>query len=251
MKKSIILLTALLTASLSAVANIDYYPSVEPIGTYITPEGDEAELERGGSYDAPLHVTFSANPTDTAGYLVYYEWTIVKVDNGEDITLAVRNDEVMEYTFREGGNDVSYRVGLAITYKERKGGVEGVVEQEESDMLKFSLRGSSLTVYNAFSPNDDGINDVYRVKAQSLLEFRMAIFNRWGQCVAAGNEQTLETDYQDNFTYYICWDGTFNGRTVDDGVYFIVIEALGSDGIEYKQRSDINVLTRIVEREKK
>jgi gliding motility-associated-like protein len=250
MKKSILFLTILLVASLPAVAHIDYYPSIDPVATYITPEGEEAELESGGSYDAPLHVTFHANPTDTAGYVVYYEWTILKIDGGEEITLAVRNDEMMEYTFREGGNDVSYRVGLAITYKERATGTEGIVEQEEGDMLKFSLRGSSMTVYNAFSPNDDGINDIYRVKAQSLLEFRMSIFNRWGQCVATGTDQTLETEYQDNYTYYICWDGTFNGRKVEDGVYFIVIEALGSDGIEYKQRRDINVLTRIVEREK-
>ena len=250
MKKSLLFITILLTATWPAFANIDYYPSVDPKGTYISPEGEESELENGGSYDAPLHVVFSANPADTVGYIVYYEWTILKIDNGEEITLASRNDEVMEYTFREGGNDVSYRVSLAITYKERATGTEGVVEQDESDMLKFSLRGSSMTVYNAFSPNDDGINDVYRVKAQSLLEFRMAIFNRWGQCVATGTDQTLETEYQDNYTYYICWDGTFNGRTVDDGVYYIVIEALGSDGIKYNQRSDINVLTRIVEREK-
>lgn len=250
MKKSILFLILLLSAALPTLANIDYYPSVDPKGTYISPEGEEAELERGGSYDAPLHVSFSANPSDTIGYIVYYEWSIVKIDNGEEITLASRNDEKMEYTFREGGNDVSYRVSLAITYKERETGIEGIVEQDENEMMKFSLRGSSLTVYNAFSPNGDDINDIFRVKAQSLLEFRMAIFNRWGQCVATGTDQTLETEYQDNYTYYICWDGTFNGRTVEDGVYYIVIEALGSDGIEYKQRSDINVLTRIVEREK-
>lgn len=250
MKKSFLYLILLLSATLPAAADIDYYPSVDPKGTYISPEGEESELERGGSYDAPLHVTFAANPTDTAGYIVYYEWNIVKIDNGEETNLATRNDEQMEYTFREGGNNVSYRVSLAITYKERLTGTEGIVEQDESEMMKFSLRGSSMTVYNAFSPNNDDINDIYRVKAQSLLEFRMAIFNRWGQCVATGNDQTLEKEYQDNYTYYICWDGTFNGRTVDDGVYYIVIEALGSDGIEYKQRSDINVLTRIVEQDK-
>ena len=249
MKKSIILLTTILLAAFPALAVTDWYPTVDPVGTYINPDGEEEEIESGGSYDAPLTVSFAANPTDTTGYIVYYEWDIIKIDNGEETTLAVRNDETMEYTFREGGNDVSYRVSLAITYRERATGTEGVVEQEESDMLKFSLRGSSLTVYNAFSPNDDGVNDVFRVKTQSLLEFRMGIYNRWGQCVAAGNEQTLEKVYEDNYTYYICWDGSVGGRTVENGVYFIVIEALGSDGIEYKQRSDINVFTRTVELE--
>jgi len=225
-------------------STVDYYPSVTPTGTFVNHDGEEEELAIGGTYDAPLTVTFSANPADTADYVVYYEWKIVKVDTDEETTLAVRNDEVTEYTFREGGAGINYRVSLAITYRNRTTGDEGSVEQDASEILTFSLRSSSLTVFNAFSPNGDGINDVYRVKTQSLLSFRMAIFNRWGQRIVSGNESTLEKEYQDDYTYYVCWDGTWHGQTADDGVYFISIEALGSDGITYTERRDINLLTR-------
>ena len=231
-----------------SLAAPDYYPSIAPTGTFINHDGEEEELTVGGMYDAPLTVTFAANPADTVGYVVYYEWKIVKKDNNEETTLAVRNDEVTEFTFREGGAGVSYCISLSITYRYKETGDEGVVEQDESDMMRFSLRSSSLTVFNAFSPNDDGINDVYRVKTQSLLKFRMAIFNRWGQRVASGDENTLEKEYQDDYTYYVCWDGKLNGHLADDGVYFISIEAIGSDGIEYVERRDINLLTRSHER---
>jgi hypothetical protein len=38
------------------------------------------------------------------------------------------------------------------------------------------------------------------------------------------------------------WDGTYNGRLVDPGVYYYVITATGSDGKKYKKRGDINIL---------
>jgi gliding motility-associated-like protein len=248
MKRTTILLLLLLPLSVWAAP--DYYPSVAPTGTFINHDGEAEELAVGGNYDAPLTVTFEAHPADTAGYVVYYEWKIIKKDNSEETTLAVRNDEVTEFTFREGGAGISYRISLSITFRYKETGVEGSVEQDESDMMRFSLRSSSLTVFNAFSPNDDGINDTYRVKTQSLLKFRMAIFNRWGQRVASGDENSLEKEYEGDFTYYICWDGTVNGRVADDGVYFINIEAIGSDGIEYTERRDINLFTRSRERTK-
>lgn len=254
MKQTLFTILCLLaTAPLAASAN-DWTPSVEPTGIFINHDGEEEELT-GGTYDAPLEVTFYANPRDTAGYVIYYEWTIIKIEDSEETVLAVRNDEVTHYTFRESGTSVkkdgvympsttiSYRVGLSITYRDKTTGKEGTVEQDDTDMLKFSLKGSSIYVYNAFTPNGDGRNDVLRVKTQSLLSFKMAIFNRWGQKITSGNEQTLEVQYESDYAYYVCWDGTIDGRPAPDGVYFISIEAIGSDGVVYTQRSDINLLT--------
>ena len=82
------------------------------------------------------------------------------------------------YTFTEGGTDVSYRISLAITYHYREMDIEG---EGEAEPITFSLRGSSLQLYNAFSPNGDGTNDVFRVKTQSLLSFRMKISTAGGK----------------------------------------------------------------------
>ena len=147
------------------------------------------------------------------GYIVLYEWKIIKKDNNEETTLAVRNDEVTEFTFREGGAGISYLISLSITYRYRETGVEGSVEQDESDMLRFSLRSSSLTVYNAFSPNDDGVNDKLRVKTQSLLKFRMAIFNRWGQRMASGDHARKGVSGRLHLLRLLGWQGEWpSGR---------------------------------------
>lgn len=249
MKRYITLVLLLLFVLCGASGQVapDWYPTVTSSGVFVNHDGEEEEIEVGGSYDAPLTVTFMANPVDTAEYEVLYEWDIRQVKNGTDRLLAKRNEEITTFTFTEGGTDVTYRVTLAITYRHRTTSIEG---EGEGEPITFSLRGSSVHLYNAFSPNGDGTNDLFRVKTQSLLSFRMKIFNRWGQEIVSGDHNTLSAVYEGDYTYYICWDGTYHGSKVEDGVYFILVEAEGSDGIKYVRRGDINVLTRSRKEEK-
>lgn len=66
-----------------------------------------------------------------------------------------------------------------------------------------------IYIPNAFSPNDDGINDVFRVFANDLRDLEYSIYNRWGSRV-------FETHHINRG-----WDGTFNGRNASEGVYVI------------------------------
>lgn len=229
----------------------DVYPSIAGFSaTFVNGQGEEEEIgEEGGVYDAPLTVTFDVSLSDTTGFDVLYTWSIKQIKEGREVELAKRNEATTTFTFKEGGNDVSYSVALEITCRYRAN------EIYTSELLgeypfTFSLRGSSVQLFNAFSPNGDGTNDVYRVKTQSLLSFRMKIFNRWGQEVASGDHNSLPTEHENDFTYYVCWDGTYHGSRVEDGVYFILVEAEGSDGIQYVRRGDINILTHTRKEEK-
>lgn len=62
---------------------------------------------------------------------------------------------------------------------------------------------------NAFSPNGDGINDVYLQGAD------MMIINRWGQTIFKGTGG---------------WDGTHNGMPVANGTYYVVFSFFNSQG---------------------
>lgn len=67
---------------------------------------------------------------------------------------------------------------------------------------------SCLLIPNAFSPNSDGLNDLFRVHSTcEISDFHMFIFNRWG-------EELFESD---NIT--IGWDGTKNGTPCPGDVY--------------------------------
>jgi gliding motility-associated-like protein len=80
-------------------------------------------------------------------------------------------------------------------------------------------------VPTAFSPNGDGVNDVFRpvgMKFQNLVEFR--VFNRWGQEIFYTNSKEGG------------WDGTFHGTPQDLGVYnyLIIVARPGQDNVVYK-----------------
>lgn len=90
---------------------------------------------------------------------------------------------------------------------------------------------STLVIPNAFSPNNDRINDVFKAKSyQNIVEFHAYIFNRWGQ-------KLYEWTNIDEG-----WDGTYRGKDVKQGTYFVLVKARGADGQTYNIRKDVNLL---------
>ena len=76
----------------------------------------------------------------------------------------------------------------------------------------------------AFTPNGDGLNDVYRPILSGYHNFHeFRIVNRWGQTVF------------ESANTYPSWNGSFNGVPQDMGVYFYYIKYdCGSNTIEEK-----------------
>jgi gliding motility-associated-like protein len=64
-----------------------------------------------------------------------------------------------------------------------------------------------IYVPNAFTPNNDGQNDVLYVKSNVAYEVDFSIYDRWG-------EKVFETNNLDNG-----WNGTYRGQKADPGVY--------------------------------
>ena len=109
----------------------------------------------------------------------------------------------------------------------------------DADPLRVTISESKLEMPNAFSPNNDDINDVYKAKEgyQSLVEFHAVIYNRWGQKLYEWDDPAGG------------WDGTFHGTPVKQGVYFVHVTAKGADGRKYNIRRDVNLLRGFTERE--
>lgn len=71
---------------------------------------------------------------------------------------------------------------------------------------------------NVFTRNGDGMNDVFLVKGIFISDFKLQIYNRWGQKV-------FETT-----NMYEGWDGTHNGENCTSDVYVYVAEGRGKKG---------------------
>ncbi|MBI9039733.1 MAG: gliding motility-associated C-terminal domain-containing protein, partial [Bacteroidales bacterium] len=72
---------------------------------------------------------------------------------------------------------------------------------------------------NAFSPNNDGLNDKFRLIAENLPEeqFQMKIYNRWGQMIFETN------DIEEG------WDGTYKSEICQEGVYVWIVVSSEKD----------------------
>ncbi|MBR6588921.1 MAG: gliding motility-associated C-terminal domain-containing protein [Bacteroidaceae bacterium] len=203
-----------------------------PVGRVLEENGGPVEEETlitgGESYtaSAPLKVSFEANPNEQEGYTYAYEWVIYPADTPDEPLLR-RFEPDTEYTFYDSG---TFGVQLKITYTPEDGSAEPL--EEEAEPIVIVISESSLKVPNAFSPNGDGVNDVFHITYQSLVKLEASIFNRWGQRICQMNLSNIDQG----------WDGTHGGRDVKDGVYFIVVQAVGSDGIKYEVKQDINIL---------
>lgn len=220
----------LLLAALLAIAPAWAWaqsPSVNPSARYTTVTGEETEDASGGQ-NAPLQARFTANPTNLEGYTARYEWKIYRTGQ-EASPLVHRFEEDIDYTFTQSG---TFLVQLYATFTQ-PGDTITWPEEGEAQPLQVTISESKLEMPNAFSPNGDGYNDVYRAKTgyQSIVSFRATVFNRWGQKIFSW------TDPAEG------WDGKWNGRTVSDGVYYVVVDARGADGKHYKIKRDVNVLT--------
>ena len=73
-----------------------------------------------------------------------------------------------------------------------------------------SVKETELQIPNVFTPNNDGVNDLYHLDLKKIGAESAEIYNRWGNLIAQS------TDSLD-------WDGTLKGMDCTVGVYFIHI----------------------------
>lgn len=78
----------------------------------------------------------------------------------------------------------------------------------------------TLYIPNAFTPNDDGTNDIFKPEGVGVIDYEMWVFDRWGENIfySAKMEEG--------------WDGTYKGAPVESGLYvykFYIVDVEGND----------------------
>ncbi len=100
-----------------------------------------------------------------------------------------------------------------------------------NDTAYASIDVEGYNITNVFTPNGDGVNDVFQFTDEMLITLNVSIFNRWGQQVYGFNDVNG------------VWDGTaYNGEILPDGVYFFTMDATGSLGDSYIEEGTITII---------
>ncbi len=162
---------------------------------------------------APLLVTkneavaFTNTSTGAAAYL----W-----DFGDD---ATANDQNPSHIYADTGR---YAVTLVAT--NATGCTDTIVNYVDV------IGEVAVFVPNAFSPNDDAINDVLHVFGKEVSAILFKVYNRWGEVVFESK------NLNDG------WDGTYHGKLLAPDVYVYWLEVGFNDNTSKRLKGSVTLL---------
>ncbi len=105
----------------------------------------------------------------------------------------------------------------------------------DSILVRVNFEGQAF-VPNAFSPNDDGINDVFYVLGKCISEVKLLrVFDRWGEMVFE-KSNTLPNDP------LYGWDGKFKEKAASSDVYVYFAVIMLPDGRKIELKGDLTLL---------
>jgi gliding motility-associated-like protein len=123
------------------------------------------------------------------------------------------NNDITSLSNRTIANPVAFPQKTTVYYV--TGYTAEGCSSQDSITVKVSATGlQSIYIPSAFTPNNDNKNDCFRIKNwMGIKEFKLEIFNRWGEKIYSSTNSTS------------CWDGTFKGIKQPTGVYVYIVKA--------------------------
>lgn len=94
--------------------------------------------------------------------------------------------------------------------------------QDEAEITINVLLPNVVNIPTAFSPNNDGFNDVFVPAGNNILNYNLLIYDRWGKIIFNGVALTATQG----------WNGMYQNSTLqaEVGVYVLVTEITFNDG---------------------
>lgn len=101
-----------------------------------------------------------------------------------------------------------------------------------TDCIKITVAFGDFTIPTAFSPNNDGHNDLFILHGfeNCTSAFSFAIFDRWG-------EKVFETNSSE-----ISWDGIYKGKPLNAGVFVYSLNATLLNGEKINRKGNISLI---------
>ncbi|MCB9224380.1 MAG: gliding motility-associated C-terminal domain-containing protein [Crocinitomicaceae bacterium] len=85
-------------------------------------------------------------------------------------------------------------------------------------------------VPSAFSPNNDGENDILCVYTDCYEQLTFTIYNRWGEAVFESSSEN------------ICWDGTWKGKELNSAVFVYTLDGYLINGQTVSKKGNISLI---------
>lgn len=155
-------------------------------------------------------LTGNANAVNHLQWNPYYHW-----QNGVKAYEIYRRTEVTPYQLIATVDSLTLSFdditqipeGGIITYYVLA--IENSAALNTSKSNELELTPDPLVfIPNAFTPNNDMLNDTWQIKTHFIRSLQLSIYNRWGNLIY----KTYNTS--------INWNGTLNGKKLPEGIYY-------------------------------
>ena len=90
---------------------------------------------------------------------------------------------------------------------------------------------TDIFIPNAFSPNNDGVNDKFWARGRYIRSVDMQIFNRWGELIFDGSGDE-----------FLNWDGKYRGKDLPNDAFTYKIHVQCEDNDNYQKIGDVSIL---------
>ena len=193
-----------------------------PGATYSWQDGSSNpvfEVDQPGIYSVAINLK-GCLASDTIN-IQYQNLPVISMDKeaklceGQQLIIKPAIDNASDYKWQDGT--------ATMTYTTKDTGIYIISAENICGTTKDSILvlGGVCDIFmpSAFSPNHDGVNDIFRVKYPfPVASFNLDVFNRWGQKVFESRDISKG------------WDGTLNGQDVTAGGYVWFLNVKYEDG---------------------
>ncbi|MCE3228043.1 MAG: conserved repeat domain protein [Bacteroidetes bacterium] len=131
---------------------------------------------------------------------------------GEKLILSAHLYNASNYIWSTGSTEPSIEVNVPGMYYV----TATVTGCKVSDEIKVDDCESEIWLPNTFTPDEDGLNDIFYPVCYNISQVTLTVFDRWGEQIFEGSGTN------------VAWDGKYKGQICQDGVY--------TCKVKYKQR---------------
>jgi gliding motility-associated-like protein len=174
------------------------------------------EVEAGNTIQATVGSTLELKPTlsNDVTTIAWNPSTYLNCFNCATPTVTPRSD-------------ITYRVRVSNQYG---------CESSDTVSIRLSCPNTSLFIPNTFTPNGDGLNDIFFPQGKGIRVIKyLRIFNRWGELVFEKQNFNINDDKNG-------WNGTFKGKILPPDVFVYDTEMVCDNNQIIKQYGNLMIL---------
>jgi gliding motility-associated-like protein len=200
--------------------------------SYLWNTGDTTQTINANStgiYSVTVSIGSSCNATDS---IVLSSFTFaglgpdIEICPGSSVLLS-GNTAGVNYVWSTGETTNAISVSQAGSYWVNMS--YGNCLSSDTIVLDYSAGGTVLPP-NVFSPNNDGVNDLFDIGNPVFDLFEIRIYDRWG----------MEVFYTNNPAFK--WDGKYNNKECPDGVFYWIVHYMDCTGTEAEKTGFVHVV---------